>query len=204
MLIQSQAGALPANRQLGGTPNNPAGIFGEANFSELAPIYSTLTKNGKIFTASAALVTLSASSTTATGLILWNSSSQTDLHLLYALGNVAVTSATLTTIWLGKSVQAAIPTGLTAAVQTNGYLNQPTTGAGLAYTAATISVAPTAVCNVMHNTAAIATTGEDAGFDQDFHGSIIVPPGMLVAFYGNTASAATAVNLTLAWAELPA
>ena len=209
MYLQTNALALPSKANTSG--NNagvPSGLASELLLSELLPRYSNLAKLGKVFTARGALQTLSVAGTAMTGLVVWNGSSPgsgVDLHLLKATGNVAVTSATMTGIALARGTnQLAAPTTTTAATQTNNYLTQPL-GAGLAYTVATLSAAPVAQFDVLHNTAAIATTGEDNGFSLDFEGSIIIPPQGIVAFVAlGAASAASAVNLSLMWAELPA
>ena len=208
--IQTSSLAIPAKNQLGNANSSgvPSGLAGELVLTELLPRYSTLVKLGKVFTARSALQTLSVAGTAMTGLIVWNSSpagSGVDLHLLKASGNVAVTSATLTGIAVayGKG-QVSTPGTVTAAVQSNDYIGGGL-GYGTAYTIATMTNAPVAQYDVLHNTAAIAVTGEDSGFQLDFEGSIIVPPQQYVTFVAlGAASAASAVNLSLKWAELPA
>ena len=208
-LIQTSPLALPTKAQSGGNTNGvPSGFYNELVVSEFAPRYSNLAKLGKVFVARAALQTLSASGTAMTGLIVWNSSSVNngvDMHLMKATGDVAVTSASLTGIALATSAQVAVPGTTTAASsQTSTYIGTGN-GAGIAYNVATVTTAPTARMDVMHNTAAIGTTGEDQGFLIDFEGSIIIPPQTLVCFVAlGAASAASAVNLNLMWAELPA
>ena len=205
MLFQGKVASAIASSRTSGQPNAQQLWLGELAVSEVMPRYSAVSKSGKMFYASGALQTLSASGTAMTGLVLWNSSSGSsavDLHVTKVAGNVAVTSATLTTIWLGRNAQASAPTSTTAAVQTAGYIGS-STGSGLAYTVATVAAAPTAILPLLHNTAAINTVGEDPGFYLDLEGSVIVPPGYAVSFFGNAASAATAVNLSIAWAELP-
>ena len=205
-LIQGSPLALPtAAQRSGNSVGVPSGLYSELAITELAPRYSTLAKLGKIFAARGALQTLSVSGTAMTGLIVWNSSSPSgggvDLHLLKASGNVAVTSATTTGIALGYvKVQSNAPTTTTAATQACTYIGG-STGVGLAYTVATVASAPVAQFDVLHNTAAIAATGEDPGFLIDFEGSIILPPQTAVAFVA--LGAASAVNLSLLWAELP-
>ena len=207
MLFQGQAvTTLPKSRSTG-NPNAQQLWLGEMAVSEVMPRYSALAKSGFMFSSRGALQTLSAAGVAMTGLVLWNGSSVTggvDLHLLKASGNVAVTSATTTGIALARFVgQSLAPTAATAATVNNSYLGGAV-GAGLAYTAGTVANAPVSIFDLLHNTAAIAASGEDSGFLIDFEGSIVVPPQTGVCFAAlGTASAAAAVNLSLLWAELP-
>ena len=210
-LVQTTALAVPQKSQLGAANSVglPSGLIGESVVSEVLPRYSSLTKLGKVFTARCALSTLSATGTAMTGLVLWNSSpagSGVDLHILKCSGDVAVTSASLTGIALayGKG-QASVPGTVTAATSTASDYIGGNVGSGLAYSVATRTNAPVAQFDVLHNTAAIAVTGEDSGFLVDFEGSIVVPPQQYICFVAlGAASAASAVNLGIKWAELPA
>lgn len=207
MLFQGQYVPRVPTSRASGNPNVEQLWLGELGISEVMPRYSALAKSGMLFSARGALQTLSVVGTAMTGLIVWNGSAVTsgvDLHLLKASGNVAVTSATMTGIALARFVgQTAAPTTPTAATVVNSYLGGAA-GSATAYTAGTVAVAPVAIFDVLHNTAAIASTGEDAGFLIDFEGSIVVPPQTGVCFAAlGAASAASAVNLSLLWAELP-
>lgn len=214
-LIQTSALGMPAKSQLGSgnSVGTPSGIMSEQVYSEVLPRYSTLTKLGKIFAARGALQTLSVAGTAMTGLIVWNSSpagAGVDLHMLKISGDVAVTSATMTGIALafGKG-QVSVPGAVTAASAQNctyigGGLGG-NVGAGLAYNVATMTNAPVAQFDVLHNTAAISTTGEDTGFIFDCEGLIVVPPQQYICFVAlGAASAASAVNLSAVWAEVAA
>ena len=211
-LLQTTAFAMPSKSQLGNSNSVgvPSGIVAEGLYTELLPRYSTLAKLGKVFVARGALQTLSVAGTAMTGLVLWNSSPAggggTDLHLLKCSGNVAVTSATMTSIALGFGKgQVTVPGTVTAASAQNCTYIGGGSSFGLAYNVATMSNAPVAQFDVLHNTAAIALTGEDSGFLIDFEGSIIVPPQQYVAFIATgAASAASACNLNFLWAEIPA
>jgi hypothetical protein len=208
MLLQGQTVvALTKVRETG--PQNLMQLWlGEVGVSEVMPRYSAMAKSGWIYTARGALQLLSAAGTAMTGLVVWNSSTPVngvDLHILKVSGDVAVTSASMTGIAIAVGTgQATTPSSTTAASSYgNNYLGAAA-GAGIAYTVATVAAAPTAKFDVMHNTAAIATTGEDTGFLADLEGSIVVPPQGLVCFVAlGAASAAAAVNLSMMWAELP-
>ena len=206
MLFQGQVVQKVPNARASGQPNAETLWLGEIAVSEIMPRYSALAKSGYMFSARGALQTLSVAGAAMTGLVLWNGSAVNngvDLHLLKASGNVAVTSATTTGIALARFVgQTGAPTTPTAATVFNNYLGGAV-GSGLAYTAGTLATTPVSIFDVLHNTAAIAASGEDAGFLIDFEGSIVVPPqtGVCFAALGAT-SAAAAVNLSLLWAEL--
>lgn len=207
MLFQGQAVTAAPSARSTGNPNAQQLWLGELSVSELMPRYSALAKSGKVFSARGALQTLSLAGTAMTGLILWNGSSTTggvDLHLLKTTGNVPVTSATMTGIALAQfSAQPSAPTTATAATVLNNYVGGAA-GQAFAYTAGTLVTTPTAKLDVLHNTAAIATTGVDIGWYVDLEGVIVVPPQTGVCFVAlGAASAASAVNLDLTWAELP-
>jgi hypothetical protein len=210
MLLQGQTVVALTKARVTGQQNFEQLWLGELAISEVMPRYSALAKSGFVFTARGALQTLSAVGTGMTGLIVWNSSPQVgggsvDLHIMKISGDVAVTSASMTGIALARETgQTAAPTGTTAASSYgNNYLGG-SAGAGIAYIAATLSTAPVPMFDVMHNTVAIATTGEDQGFYEDLEGSIVVPPGGVICFAAlGAASAASAVNVGMMWAELP-
>jgi|SRR6266850_82116 len=201
--------ALTKARETG--PQNLMQLWmGEIGISEVMPRYSALAKSGFVYTARSALQTLALAGTAMTGLVVWNSSAGSqanavDLHILKISGDVAVTSATLTGIALARGTgQSTAPTSTTASSSYgNNYLGG-SAGAAIAYSVATLATAPVAMFDVMHNTAAISTTGEDVGFYEDLEGVIVVPPGGVICFVAlGAASAASAVNLGMMWAELP-
>lgn len=206
MLLQGQVVTAIPRARTSGNPNAEQLWLGELGMSQVMPRYSALAKSGLVFTARGATQLLSLAGVAMTGLVLWNSSSVVggvDLHILKASGNIVATSAATTGIAIayGKN-QPSVPTGVTAAQQNCDYINTAN-GSGLAYTAATFVNAPVAQFDLLHNTAAIATSGEDAGFLIDFEGSIIVPPQQYIAFVAlGAATAAAATNLSIKWAEL--
>ena len=120
-----------------------------------------------------------------------------------AMVQVIVTSASMTSIGFAFGVQAVVPTSVTAVATTGSCYLANNAGNVKAYSAATLAVAPGLLLNFAHNTAAIATTGVD-GLVTDFEGSIVVPSGYaLVLNAGGAASAASAVNATVLWEEVP-
>ena len=185
--------------------NVRVGALGDLIFSELQGRYAEMAYNKRIFTAVAMGVATTVVGTGMIGLQLWNRTTSSNLVLLKASGMTIVTSASETdTVLAFGSGQTSAPSGQTAITGvTNNFLGGAAPGA-LALNAGTFTNAPVAMWNLMHNTAAIATTGEDIGFSIDFEGSIIVPPNYYVAFATVGAAAASGgQNLSLMWYEAP-
>jgi len=184
------------------------GRLGDGIFSELHGRYYEQAYRKNVFTAYCTAQALSVVGTAMVGLQVWNGSPLTNgvnLVLLKAAGFIFVTSATTTGIVLASGPgQVSAPTGQTGTSRlSNNFLGGPLPQA-TATAAATFTNAPTAFWNLMHNTAAIATTGEDNGFQVDFEGSIVVPPQFYVAFAAlGAAAAAASTNLSLMWEEVP-
>ncbi len=202
MIIEGQVG--PQVLQDGTQQAVRMGHTGEVSVAEVHARYYEATYRRGVMTAYTTGVTLSASSTTATGVILLNPfNNNKNLVLQKTSGFVTVTSASMTGVVLGSFVQGATnPTGTTAITIAPNFLAGNSGSTALAYTAATIAAAPTGLYPLLHNTAAIATTGEDGGWDIDLEGSIIVPPGYGVAHYAlGAASAANALTIALSWEE---
>lgn len=205
MLIQgSVASQVPASRQTG-QPNALQLLLGELGVSEVLPRYAALAMAGQLFTARAALQATSLAGTAMVGLQLWNRSSNKNLVLTKVGGNVVATSATETGIALAFGTQGtAAPSVQTAASSViNNFIGGPA-AAALALAAGTFAVAPVAQIDLLHNTAAIASTGEDQGYVVDLEGSIIIPPGGFAAFCAlGAAGAASSNNHWMQWAEVP-
>jgi len=119
---------------------------------------------------------------------------------------IQVTSATALGITLGYQAQAITPTTVTVAdAWGNCFLNAGSPGncKAKAYAIATLLVAPIPVMNLLHNTAAIATTGVDK-IDGDFDGIWTIPPGYVVTLSAITAAiAAAGMTSILTWEETP-
>lgn len=163
-----------------------------------------------LFTAYAAAATLSAAATSMTGLILINPNGNSkNLALQKTGGFLAVTSATDIGVTLGYFAQGSTTFGGTTLTAANALVSnflqsnpQATAEAYVAVNA--IAVAPTPFKTLLHNTAAIATTGEDPGWQVDLEGSIIIPPGFGVALCAvSAASAASALYADISWEEVP-
>ena len=185
------------------------GKFSELMVSELNGQWYEHAINKRLFTAISLGRATSLAAAASIGLQLWNSSplgsGGVNLVLLEVGGMIIVTSATTTAIVLAKGIgQTIAPTSQTAAdFVNNNYLTGPSPQ-GLATALGTFVNVPTAMKLLMHNTAAIAATGEDTGFRVDLKGGIIVPPQCFVAIAAvGAAVAAAGMNMDLTWAELP-
>lgn len=183
-----------------------SGRSGELVVTELHGRYYETAFRQKLFYSYCTAKTLVAANTTYTGHLIWNSSNQTGSGVnlvLQKIGiGVSVTSASMTGIAIGMSVQPAIPTGLTAATQAGCTFLSAAVGSGLSYSAATITNAGTPVFPLLHNTAAINTVGLDSVV-VDMEGSIIVPPGYTAHLLAlGAASAASAVTSAIFWEEI--
>jgi len=182
------------------------GKTGELVVSEHHGRYYEAAYRSKIFYSTCTAKTLTASNTTCTGHVVWNSSNQTGSGVNLVINKVglmvSVTSASMTGIALGMNAQPAVPTGTTAATQAGCTFLSGAVGSGLSYSAATLNAAQTNVLPLMHNTAAINTVGIDS-FNLDIEGAVIVPPGYAVSFVAlGAASAASAVTSYMLWEEV--
>lgn len=185
------------------------GKQGEIYASNLAPRYYALNYYGKVFGAYAAGVATTVVGTGMVGLQVWNGSSGSsavNLAILRVSGFVTVTSATTTGLAVATGTgQAAAPTGQTGITRSgSNFVGSNYTSQATAYNAGTYTNAPTALFPVLHNTAAIATTGEDAGYSVDLEGQLIIAPGCYVAMAALGATAGTAACFHyISWIELP-
>lgn len=206
MLIQGQVGQ-PGVTSLGpGTnPTLRVGQMGDAIVSELHGRYYETTYRRNLFTAYSGGTAMSVAGTALIGLQLWNASNSVNLVLSKCTGFVAVTSASTTGILLASGIgQVTTPTSLTAITRASNNFIGGGLPQGQAYNAGTFSIAPTPFWPLLHNTAAIATVGEDQGWQMDFEGSVIVPPQAYVAIVAlGSAAAAAAVYCSLMWEEVP-
>lgn len=198
---------LPQARQQG-TPALSLDYVGGTLVSELLPRYSMVNKSGLMYSAVGLAVTDFAAAASMSGLILYNpAGSGVDAHFTKAFGQFIVSSPNETDLLIGVvRNQATPPTTTTAIAVQNNYIgsNANTAGAVQAFSVATLASAPVALLPVLHNTAAIATTGEDQGFYIDLEGSLILGPGACVCLMsqGGT-SASAALNAAFEWVELP-
>lgn len=207
MILQGNQGQT--GKQVGQNITAGFGEFSDVIITELMPRYYEQTFRGRTFTAYAAAQATSVVGVAMVGLQLYNGSSGSNavnLVLLKVGGYVLVTSATQTGVALASGTgQLSAPTSQTAATRSSNNFIGGAAPAGLATNAATFANAPTSFLNLLHNTAAIAATGEDQGYFVDLEGSVIVPPQTYVAFAALGAAGAAGSNQHhIMWMEIPA
>jgi hypothetical protein len=200
-------GGIPAAR-VSGNPNALAERLGETPVSAWLAEYAAMAWSGKIFTAYAAAQATTVVGTAMVGLQLWNGSpvaGGVNAILLYAGGAIIAASSTQTGVLLASGVgQTSAPTGQTAATRSASNFIGGAAPQCLALNAGTFASAPTAFMTLLHNTAGLATTGEDPGYFQELKGMIVVPPQTYVCFAALGATGAASSNQHhLVWAELP-
>lgn len=184
------------------------GINADVIVSELHGRYYEQASRNKLFTAYSAARAITVVGTGMVGLQLWNGSpvvGGVNIVLLKTGGMITVTSATTTGIILATGLgQVNAPTAQTAADAVKNNFIGANPPAGVAIAAGTFSNAPTGIMTLMHNTAAIAATGEDVGYLWDLEGSIVLPPQTYcaIAALGTTAAAAAWTGF-LMWEEVP-
>jgi len=213
MIIQGQAGALPSSRQSAGTPNAPAGTFGEILDSRLNPNYYQLVKSGRVFQVGAAAANPTAFSGGAAGtplIGLYNPvSSGVDLVMLQARLGIRTTgtaAANLDFAFFGVNQGGVVVTG-TQTASRNLYSLAATGGAGYAMVnvANTAALASALLAPVFTLGAVGATAAPIGGvFVDDIQGSVIVPPGAYLALGATAALTGGSLDVSLMWAEIPA
>ncbi len=185
------------------------GKAGDLIISQLHGRYYEAAFRKSLFTAYAVAVATSVVGTGMIGLQVWNGSpiaGGINMVLMKVGGMNVVTSASMTSVVLATGTgQVSAPTGQTAITRvTNNFIGGAAPQA-TALNAGTFTNAPTAMLNLMHNTAAIATTGEDNGFFVDLEGSVIIPPQVYVCIAAvGAAAASSGMNLHLMWEEVAA
>ena len=210
MLIQAQSSGVPNASNKSAQNNAAQGWLNELMVSELAPNYSMLAQSGLVFTTFATAVTLAATHAspiaagTGTPLIsIFNpSNSGKNLHVIKMLQ--ATTSGTPGGPLLWNLIPN--PANITAASSapfSNLSLSQTGSVARCwNNTAVTGSTAGTAYRTAGGPAAAIAT-GSVLTFVEDFKGSIIIPPGAMLALAATAAGTAHIISAFAEWAELP-
>jgi hypothetical protein len=184
------------------------GRAGEMIVGQLHGRYYETAFRKNLFTAYAAAVATSVVGTAMVGLQVWNGSpvaGGVNLVLLKVGGMIVVTSATTTSLVLATGTgQVGAPTSQTAATRVGNNFIGGQAPQATALNAGTFTNAPTAFKNLLHNTAAIAVTGEEPGFLIDLEGSVIIPPQCYVCIAAvGGAVAASGSNLDISWEETP-
>lgn len=180
------------SQKLKGVAASPAG---DMLVSPYLGDYGALALRGQLYAAYGTGLAVSLPATATIGLMIWNRpGSGVRVHMLEWASQVYVTSATTTGIVLAAGFQTTTPTTVTAATfygrtLLNDIVAQP--GKVSAYNIATVLTAPLAIALLHHNTAAIATTGEDV-MAGSFGGSIVLEEGAFVAVAAHGAAVAAA------------
>lgn len=169
-----------------------------------AELYET-TSRSHAFLASVSLGTLTTAAVSCTGLIIINPTGNTKNA---AIGKVYVSNSvtsSATEIWLAQFVQAKLPstmTTATAVTMTCGKLGSATATVGAYSSCNALDNAPALLWPLLHNTVAIATTGEDQGALLDLQGGLIVPPGYGIAIVAPAAATGAGINAGIWWEEV--
>ena len=181
---------------------------GSLGIAEVHGRYYEAAYRKNLYTASVLGQAVTVVGTSMTGLILVNNSAAGGGGVNLALQKIGfqetVTAASATSVGLAWFNTGGTygSTTLTPVTPVPGFLGAGGGKAG-AYSAVNSTVGtPVEMFAFLHNTAAIATTGEDIGADLDLEGSILVPPGFGVCLCAVGASATG--NGYIQWEEVPA
>lgn len=203
------AGIVGPQVQADGTVSRPRlGRAAELVVTELHGRYFEQAVRKNVFTANASLVATSLVGAAMVGLQVWNSSPLSggvNLAILKVGGMIVATSATQTGVVLAVGTgQVGAPTSQTAVTRVqNNFIGGPGPQA-TALNAGTYTNAPITFMHLLHNTAAIATVGEDQGYNIDLEGIIIIPPQCYIAVAAAGAAGAASSNIHwIMWEEVP-
>lgn len=183
------------------------GIDGDVLVSEYHARYGRAALAKRLYFSYSSAVATSLAATAAIGNIVWNPpGSGVRLILTKWTSQIVATSATCTGIALAFGYQTTTPTTTTAATATgSSFINQVVAVPGLAkaYGIATVLTAGVTGWVLHHNTAAIATVGEDTQAG-DLEGMFVIDQGGFVHMCAlGTAAAASGHTSSLAWYEAP-
>ena len=194
MLSQGQVGPITSTSD-GVQVALRAGRLGDQIISELHPRYYEECYRRAVFSAAnqTATVTSVALATTYTGLVLSNPvGSSVNLVLIKtaAAFPVAPAAAVVVGLMLGYNAGTNV-THTTPVTPRSNFIGVGASPVGLVDAAATLPTAPTLqkVMGIV-GTGAITTYGGINAVEEDFEGSIILPPGAYAAIYTSAASAA--------------
>ena len=225
MFANMQVGPVLAAQAIGSYPIARSGALQDLIVSELHGRFYELNKSGQLFSLAGAAAATTLAATHATGTLgatatpivgLWNPpTSGVNLEIIKAFvslsgygANNAVSPGGFT--WCGSVGNTAISTG---AVPYN--LRSLTAGATLTKAFANATGALTGLTNNMvliRGSAISAPTGiQPAAFtvgpacvvEESLDGSLIVPPGGVIALLGNVSTTTVNFNSSILWAESP-
>ena len=134
-------------------------------------------------------------------------SSNMTARLWFAGLTLKVANTAAAVAWLGVNTNTneAIVTGTAAVVRNynlGGGVNNTQGQKMLAFTTATLAVAPVALCTLGAGlTAAITTVPAVPPFAREFYGCMLIQPGTTVSFQTSTASGAASAHGEYVWSE---
>lgn len=208
MLSQGQVGPI-SNTADGVQVAMRAGKLGEQIVSELHGRYYETCYRRALFGAAnqAATVTTVGLATTYTGLVLSNpvgSSVNLSIIKVAAAFPVAPAAAIVVGLMVGYNAGTNVTHTTPSTTLRSNFVGVGNAPVGLVDTAATLPTAPTLqkVMGVV-GTGAITVYGGIPAIEEDFDGSIILPPGAYAAIYTSAASAASGFFGSLKWEEVP-
>ncbi len=202
------AGTVGPQFVAAGTSNVPVRLdaYGAMVTSGLRGNFAELASRRQVFSSYVTTVATSLAATATIGNMIWNPpGSGVRLELLRWVSQIVATSATCTGIAIAGGYQTTTPTTTTAATATGCTSIRAVTlsaGQAFAYSIATVLTAPVIIRPLHHNTAAIATVGEDMQ-SGTFDGEIVVEEGGFVTLCALGAAAAASGHTSgLIWAEV--
>jgi hypothetical protein len=202
MLLQGNQGQT--GKQVGQNLTASLGEYGEQLASELQPRYYENTYRGQKFSAcNTAAVTVGVLTATNVSFALYNPpGSGKNLAIVNAGFGISSTAFATGALFLAYNSQTTAPVGTTALTVRNNLLTGANTGSvALAYSAATLSGTPVAVCPVF-SFATSATVGSPAQtLNWDVAGQVIVAPGGVLSVQGSVAALAVGF-IGLTWDEV--
>jgi hypothetical protein len=205
---------MPTNQGLVAAPgsvavgSNPTQLFGkqaDALGSELHGKYYTAAYNGRLFTASAAAVTIPViASSLVSVFTLWNPpGSGINMELAETSVSVVLASTVVDTVgwYYSTAAQTANGTFTTAGTPQNALVGGPV-GQGKFFSAYTHNGTPVLV-DVIGNFGAITEAGS-AGPTKLYDGKLILPPGIAMSIAMSTAASnASGLTAFASWSEWP-
>lgn len=173
--------------------------------SQFSGQYAELCRQGKVYYASAAAVTLPVNAATlASKFTIYNPpQSNVNLELIEInIGTVVATTVVdMVGVYYSSAAQTAAGTFTTLGTVTNGLVNGPS-GQGQFYSAYTASGTPT-LARLMGGWGAVTNVGLNT-VTKDFEGSLIVQPGLSIHVAMTTAAGTgNGITLDAVWAEVP-
>ena len=173
--------------------------------SQFAGKYAELTRQGKVYFASAAAVTLPVNASSLASVFTVYNPPGSNVNLELVEANVATVLATTVVdaaaIYYSTAAQTALGTFTTQGTVKNCLLNWQSGQAQL-FTAYTASGTPT-LARLIGGWGAVTDAGLNT-VSKDFDGSLIVAPGTAIHVAMTTAaSTASGITLDLSWVEVP-